>query len=89
MIIKRLYINKIEKEVTLKGLLQGASVSLGHCCLCSMKHCLAFLCEQQTIPYHSYNMTNFLNLFVLINATDVINNDYKRHQWFFPGTYHV
>ena len=43
-----------------------------------MKHCLTFSCEQPTIPYRNRNSTEFLYLFILVYATEIINNDYNK-----------
>ena len=56
----------------------GASVYLLKYCLFLLKHCLTFSCEQPTIPYRNRNSTEFLYLFILVYATEIINNDYNK-----------
>merc|ERR1712240_388875 len=56
----------------------GASVNLRKYCLLLMKHCLTFSCEQPTIPYRNRYSTEFLYLFILVYATEIINNDYNK-----------
>ena len=43
-----------------------------------MTQCLTFSCEQATIPYRNRNSTEFLYLFILVYATEIINNDYNK-----------
>ena len=62
---------------TLKYTVLGASVILRQLCLFFIKHCLAFSCKQPTIPYRNRNWTKFLYLFILVNSTEINNNDYN------------
>ena len=43
-----------------------------------MKHCLTLSYEQPTIPYRNRNSTVFLYFLILVNATEIINNDYNK-----------
>ena len=42
------------------------------------KHCLTFSCEQPAMPYYNRKSTEFLFLLILVNATEIIDNDYNK-----------